>query len=331
MIVKTMENKNIPSIDLGLFNSGSMTSRIETGQLVDNICRHIGFLKIKNHDVPKTVIGNAWNAAESFFSLPENEKNKYKPKVASSPRGYFPMQSETLTKSRGIQTPPDLKEAFSCGSQLSQQSQQDNLDFFYGKNIWPNEPKNFKDAWQQYYQAMEKLSLNIMSLFAVALELESDYFNEFYTNHISALRALNYPPTKNILLPDQQRAGAHTDYGSLTILLPDHNVGGLEVKHPNEEWIPIEAEEDTFIINIGDMMARWTNDRWVSTLHRVVTPSAPKQKITTRRQSIAFFQNPNFDANINCLPTCLDRGARPKYSSIEAGQYLMDRFHATIK
>ncbi|MDA9109825.1 hypothetical protein N9K05_05280 [Woeseiaceae bacterium] len=327
-----MENqKNIPSIDLGLFNSDTARSRIETGQLVDDICRQIGFLKIKNHGIPKVVINNAWNAAENFFSLPEKEKNKYKPKIANSPRGYFPMQSETLTKSRGVETPPDLKEAFSCGSEGIQQNKKDNLDFFYGNNIWPNEPKNFKDVWQQYYQAMEKLSLNIMGLFAVSLGLKSDYFNDFYTNHISALRALNYPSTNNVLLPDQQRAGAHTDYGSLTILLPDHNVGGLEVKHPNEEWIPIEADEDTFIINIGDMMARWTNDRWVSTLHRVVTPNTSEKKITSRRQSIAFFQNPNFDAKINCLPTCLEESTTPKYSCIEAGQYLMDRFHATIK
>jgi len=135
---------------------------------------------------------------------------------------------------------------------------------------------------------------------------------------------------KNKILPEQQRAGAHTDYGSLTILLPDLQVGGLEVKHSDKEWIPIEPEDNTFIINIGDMMARWTNDRWVSTLHRVVTSDSSEKALTDKRQSIAYFQNPNFDAKISCLSTCKENEAAPKYRSIEAGQYLMDRFHATI-
>ena len=177
---------------------------------------------------------------------------------------------------------------------------------------------------------MQQLSLEIMSLFAVSLNLEKDYFDRYYTHHISALRALNYPPTKIKQLPNQQRAGAHTDYGSLTILLPDPNVGGLEVKYADGTWEPVQSEKNTFIINIGDMMARWTNDRWVSTLHRV-TSSNKEALSPERRQSIAYFQNPNFDAEISCLPTCLDDNNQSKYQNIEAGQYLMDRFKATIK
>ena len=324
-------NKIIPSIDLDSFISGTSQSRKKTGQLVDDICQKIGFLKIKNHGISREIIDNAWIAAEKFFSLPAKDKNKYMPINSSSPRGYFPMQSETLTKSRGIQTPPDLKEAFSCGSPKILESKNNDYEFFYGENVWPEAPPNFKAVWEKYYHAMEQLSLEIMSLFAIALDLKPHYFNKFYTHHISALRALNYPPMKNKLLPEQQRAGAHTDYGSLTILLADLRVGGLEVKHSDTEWIPITPEDNTFIINIGDMMARWTNDRWVSTLHRVVTSDHPGQALTNKRQSIAYFQNPNFDAEISCLSTCLEKGVAPKYRSIEAGQYLMDRFHATIK
>ncbi len=93
----------------------------------------------------------------------------------------------------------------------------------------------------------------------------------------------------------------------------------------------MEDEEDTFIINIGDMMARWTNDRWVSTMHRVITPNQNKAGTSKRRQSIAYFQNPNFDAEISCLPTCLSNGSSPKYQSIQAGHYLMERFHSAIE
>jgi isopenicillin N synthase-like dioxygenase len=132
-------------------------------------------------------------------------------------------------------------------------------------------------------------------------------------------------------LPDQERAGAHTDYGSLTILLPDPEIGGLEVKYKNGKWLPINPEENTFIINIGDMMARWTNDRWVSTLHRVTTPNKIERTLTDKRQSIAYFQNPNFDAAIKCLPTCIQSDNQAKYQTIMAGKYLMNRFKATMK
>ncbi len=326
-----IDAKKIPSIDLKAFIHGTLDSKTEIAQVVDHICKEIGFLKITNHGIPKNIINEAWNAAQNFFDLTNEEKNKYRPTSSSSPRGYFPVQSETLTKSRGVITPPDLKEAFSCGPLSITQKKSNELNFFYGKNIWPINPVNFKNAWKNYYHAMEKLSLEIMNLFAHALGLKEDYFNKYYTLHTSALRALNYPSTQHTLLPKQQRAGAHTDYGSLTILLPDNTVGGLEVKYQNTDWIPINAEENTFIINIGDMMARWTNDRWVSTMHRVITPNKNKAGTSKRRQSIAYFQNPNFDAEISCLPTCLSNGSSPKYQSIQAGHYLMERFHSAIE
>ena len=323
--------KKIPSIDLKAFIHGALSTRKEIALVVDNICKEVGFLKITNHGIPKIIIDEAWSAAKNFFDLTSEEKNKYKPINSSSPRGYFPVQSETLTKSRGIITPPDLKEAFSCGPLNITKKKLNEFDFFYGENIWPINPINFKKAWKNYYHAMEKLSLEIMNLFAHALGLEESYFNKFYTFHTSALRALNYPPNQHAPLPNQQRAGAHTDYGSLTILLPDNTVGGLEVKHQDSNWIPINAEENTFIVNIGDMMARWTNDRWVSTMHRVITPNQNEGGISKRRQSIAYFQNPNFDAEISCLSTCLSDGLSPKYQSIKAGNYLMGRFQSAIE
>ena len=323
------KNQSIPSIDINSFLNGTDEERDKIGRLVDEICSQVGFLKIKNHCIEEKIINDMWSVSEEFFSNTENEKNKAKPIDNSSPRGYFPMQSETLTKSRGIETPPDLKEAFSIGPLNSPATKNKNNDFFYGENIWPSSPSSFKKVWIDYYQAMQQLSLEIMSLFAVSLNLEKDYFDRYYTHHISALRALNYPPTKTKQLPNQQRAGAHTDYGSLTILLPDPNVGGLEVKYADGTWVPIQSEKNTFIINIGDMMARLTNDRWVSTLHRV-TSCNEEALSPKRRQSIAYFQNPNFDAEISCLPTCLDKNNQSKYQDIEAGLYLMDRFKATI-
>jgi isopenicillin N synthase-like dioxygenase len=107
-------------------------------------------------------------------------------------------------------------------------------------------------------------------------------------------------------------------------------VGGLEIQLPSGSWLPAPLIENTFVINIGDMMARWTNDRWVSTVHRVVSPSLKEGGLNRGRQSIAYFHNPNFDAVIDCIPTCLAGGATKKYPPVQAGQYLFDRFSAAL-
>ena len=323
------KNKEIPSVDMTAFLRGSDYERNKIGRLVDDICREIGFLKIVNHNIDEKMIDKMWLSVESFFSLPIEYKNKYRPDDKNSPRGYFPIKSETLSKSKGVDTPPDLKEAFSIGPINDNFVVDSENSFFYGENVWPEQPPDFRSVWKHYYKAMENLSLDIMSLFAISLNLKKDYFDKFYTHHASALRALNYPPTKTKNNPNQQRAGAHTDYGSLTILLPDPDVGGLEVMRKDNNWVPITSEKNTFIINIGDMMARWTNDRWISTLHRV-TGNESEMLSPKKRQSIAYFQNPNFDAAISCLPTCTTQKNKPKYDDVKAGQYLMNRFKATV-
>ena len=141
----------------------------------------------------------------------------------------------------------------------------------------------------------------------MALKLPEDYFAGVIDRPVSALRALNYPHPTVPPQPGQLRAGAHTDYGSLTILLPEAKSGGLEIYTPEREWRPVPPVPGAFIINIGDLMALWTNDRWVSTLHRVVNPS-PDAMGSTRRQSFAFFHQPNWDAEISCLESCLAPG-----------------------
>ena len=130
--------------------------------------------------------------------------------------------------------------------------------------------------------------------------------------------------------PGQLRAGAHSDYGSLTILRADSAAGGLEIFNPQKQWQPVPSIPQGFIVNIGDLMARWTNDRWVSTLHRVVNPP-PASTGSARRQSVAFFHQPNWDAEITCIPTCLAPGEKPKYPPVRSGEYLMQKFHSTVK
>ena len=168
--------------------------------------------------------------------------------------------------------------------------------------------------------------MRIMRVFAVALDLPEDFFAPFLSAPVSALRALNYPPLAAPPKPGQIRAGAHTDYGSLTILLPQAGSRGLEILAHDGAWIEVPARPGAFIVNIGDLMARWTNDRWTSTLHRVVIPGDGG---AVRRQSFAFFHQPNWDAEIVALDACVAAGQAAKYPPVRSGPYLMGKFKST--
>lgn len=321
-----------PAVDLGSFLEGTVDERRRIADRIDRICRSIGFLIIDNHGVPPQVCDRAWAAAREFFDLPIERKLELRSDDSRCPRGYFPMAEETLARSRGVETPPDPKECFSSGPLAAPagHAQTTNFDFFYGENSWPEEPEGFRRAWTDYYRAMEHLGSQIMQMLASALQVNKDYFSEFHSHHLSALRALNYPATTAGLLPDQQRAGAHSDYGSVTILKPDSSVGGLEVQTPSGGWIAAPVVADSFIVNIGDLMARWTNDRWISTLHRVVEPAISQGDPTPRRQSIAYFMNPNYDARISAIPTCVNPGEDPRHPPVSAGKFLIEKFTSAL-
>lgn len=302
---------------------------MSVGIEVDDICRSTGFLIIENHGVDAGLIDRTWALAAEFFALPLEEKLKVRPRDPGCPRGYFPLQSEALAGSRGVATPPDLKEALSIGPLHAPDRvmSREEFEFHYGENPWPEAPAELRATWSEYFAAMETLGAHVLALFAQALSLPQDYFAQFHTHHVSALRALRYPGAASGLRPGQRGAGEHSDYGAVTILKPDPLVPGLEIRLPGGGWAAAPLVGDAFIVNIGDMMARWTNDRWVSTMHRVAAPSG----IDATRQSLAFFHNPNFDAEISCIPTCRKPGEDAKYGAVLAGQYLMERFLAALE
>jgi isopenicillin N synthase-like dioxygenase len=315
----------IPAIDLRAFIDGSTVEREAIANEVDETCRNIGFLIVEGHDVPNEVVDAAWSAARQFFDLSLEDKLATKSADPGCPRGYFPVEEETLAKTRGEASPPDPKEAFSSGPYEPPAGHEDadNFDFFYGPNIWPTALPEFESAWLACYQAMEVLGAKVMSLLATALKLDDDYFVPFHSHHISALRGINYPAMP--AAAGNSRAGAHSDYGSVTILRTDPDVGGLEVQTPGGDWLRIPAVANGFVVNIGDLMAHWTNGRWISTLHRVV---APDRGPVPRRQSIAYFMNPNYDARIQPLPNCA--GTRDPGPAVTAGHYLVDKFRSAF-
>ena len=233
--------------------------------------------------------------------------------------GYSGFGGESLAKGYGEAGRPDPKECFAIGP-YSAAAEMPAVR-------WPNEPAEFKEAWLGYYQNMEGLAAHLLGLFALALDLPPDWFESKIDRHRSALRALNYPKLDVPLAAGEVRAGAHTDYGSMTILLQD-GVGGLQVRNRAKQWVDATPRPNSFVINLGDLMARWSNDRWVSTLHRVVQPPQAAAAPPARRQSMAFFHNLNHDAIVECIPTCTGKDNPPKYPPISAWDMLMEKHNS---
>ena len=308
---------SFPSFDLAGFGAAHQDARHDMARSLDTICRDTGFLVLTGHGVPAQVIADVRAAADAFFAQTPVEKQKVAPPYQGYPYGYLGPDAEALARSRGEDTPPDLKESFNGGPlRVPDDAPEAAMGFCYQPTLWPDLP-GFRAAWEAYYAAMEDLAARIMAAFAVALNLPDDHFAPFIANPISALRALHYPATVAAPQAGQQRAGAHTDYGSLTILLPQPGSSGLQVLMGGD-WVDVPTPKDAFIINIGDLMARWTADRWVSTLHRVVAkPGQPA------RQSLAFFHQPDWDAEIVPLD------GSDTYPPVRSGPYLMAKFQAT--
>ncbi len=289
---------------------------------IDAACRDIGFFAIVEHDVPTAVIDDAWRAATAFFDLPLDEKLRATSIDADHPYGFFPIAEESL----GDGAPPDLKESLNLGPPPRPEVAAAG-GFALTERSWPPAPAELRPTWTAYYSAMETLAARLMRLFAHALELDEGFFDDKIDRHLSALRALNYPGQTSTPVPGQIRAAEHTDYGTITILKPGQATGGLEVLTTAGEWLHVPPVEHGFIVNLGDLMQMWTNDRWCSTRHRVVNPD-DKVAATERRQSMAFFHQPNWDALIECLPSCTSADNPPKHPPTRSGPWLRARVQA---
>jgi isopenicillin N synthase-like dioxygenase len=321
---------SVPIIDIAPYRGGDAAGWTRLAKDVGRACRDIGFLVIAGHGVPFELVGETCAAAREFFDLPLSEKMQVAPPARDVTRGYTPIASEAVARSRGAADKVgDLNESLMIGPV-------DPVDPDYahrgGKhfapNLWPERPAAVRPVFTRYYRAMSGLAQTLMRIFALALDLDEHFFDDKIDRHISRLRLRNYPAQMTPPLPGQLRAGAHSDYGSLTILATEDKPGGLQVCNAAGEWVDVPAIPDCFIVNLGDLMARWTNDAWVSTLHRVVNPPT-HLAATSRRQSLVFFHNPNYDAPVACIPTCLKAGERPKYQPTTSGEHLRRLFIAT--
>ncbi len=307
----------VPRIDLSRLHGPDRTA---LAQDVDDACRDIGFLLVEGHGVDPDLIRRMHAVTTAFFRLPESEKRRLQ--VAGSRiHGWTgPRQSYLAdTLAPGESQAPDWKEGFSIGPVDVPADLTPEEVRYFGRNLWPTRPDGFVEVWADYFREMERLASDLMATFALALGLRDDYFRDSIDRHITGLSAQYYPPQPTAPAAGQLRAGAHTDFGSLTILSTGVDPGGLQVADADGIWHDVSPAPEAFVVNIGDLMAQWTNNRWVSTLHRVANP--PRERAHLPRQSIAFFHQPNWHAIVECLPGCGDSDTPPKYAPITSGAH----------
>lgn len=312
----------IPVIDIAPFRDGSDKQGV--ARQVARACEEIGFFCVSGHGVDKALTDRAFQVSRDFFEQPEEIKRRYAPVGEVAPRGFAALETKGLGATLGLNVPKDLREQFMIGTLdpiVPQLKDVAAAQGCYARNIWPDTPADYKPTFTTLYRAFESLAADLMRIFALGLKLPETYFMDKIDHHFSVLGSNWYPPLKEPPLPGQLRTGEHSDFGSLTILLPTAGPGGLQVKLAHGGWTDVQPIPGALIINLGDMMARWTNDRWRSTLHRVANPPDPSDAMS-RRQSIAFFCHPNYDAEISCIESCTGPDRPPLYPPILAGEHM---------
>lgn len=306
----------LPIIDVGGLSSSKLADRKAVADNIRAACTTNGFFYIANHGVPAGLIDAVQEQTRIFFDRSDDDKRKVSKTLSKCNRGWEPLKAQALDPG----APPDLKETFYMGLELP-------LDhpavvagkFNHGPNLWPQDLLGFKPTMRAYHAAMRDLSERIMISLALSLDLPEDYFDGFNRDPLSTLRLLYYPPHPADAVPGQTGAGAHTDYGALTMLLQDDN-GGLQVRDAGNSWLHAKPIPGTFVFNIGDAIARWTNDLYRSTVHRVVNVSGKS------RYSIPFFYSGNADHLLECIPSCLSPGETPKYPTVTVAEHMQQMY-----
>lgn len=308
----------IPIIDLTDLLDNSHPQAV--ADAIGTSCRDIGFLYIKNHGIPARLIQSVFAQAQNFFARPDDYKLQHHIKRSPAHRGYFPLFEENTDPNLTA----DLKEGFDLARDLPPEHPkvQQGLPL-HGSNVWPQDMPEFKRIIEDYFQALTQLANQLMQAFALALGLERDFFASKIDEPLAQLRLLHYPPQEGHIEHKTLGCGAHTDYGCLTILAQDQ-IGGLQVQNAAGQWVAVPPIPNTLVVNLGDQMARWTNDLFKATPHRVINTSG------WERYSLPFFFDPNWDTVVECLPHCQSPDYPAKYPPVQAGSYLLSRLQATF-
>jgi isopenicillin N synthase-like dioxygenase len=311
-LAPTAVSAAIPEVDFAGFQSGDPARRATTVAALRAAFETCGFLYLRNHGVPAGVVDEVFSQSRAFFALPPEQKAAARPADAGSTLGYGGVGGQALEQGR----PGDLKEIF----QARPESPDDP------GNYWPKALPAFREALLAFRTAATASCNQLMRAIAVSLDLPESCFEPFYHRTHATVRLLHYPPLEGTPAPGQLRAGAHTDFGGLSLLFPGAE-GGLEIQAPDGTWLAAPARAGAALVNTGDLIERWTNGLFRSSPHRVVNPTGPAA--ARDRYSVVLFHSPNGDALITCLDSCQSPDRPPRYPPVTAGEHLRARARAS--
>jgi isopenicillin N synthase-like dioxygenase len=298
--------ETIPILDLEGCSTSAKARQAMALQLHE-ACRDIGFFYVANHGVPEALLKAQLAEAARFFALPDEPKLALSAEKSPRRLGYESMLRQVLDEGSA----PDLKESFMYSLPTTA-----SMDGEAG--VWPAGLPGFVEQMTRYHERMRALSGRLMELIALSLELPEDHFKTAFADAAYAVRLLRYPSQPVIGPNNQLGAGAHTDWGAITLLYQD-DAGGLEVRNAAGHWLRAQPITNTFVVNLGDLMRRWTNDLYQSTPHRVLNNLSGRD-----RYSVATFCSPGHTWRVECLPTCLPHGARPRYATCTVGDHMRE-------
>jgi isopenicillin N synthase-like dioxygenase len=303
-----MTHFNFPVVDIAPFVAGTG----EGVRVVDQVreaLSEVGFMYVEGHGISPAIYQRALDASRCFFAQPAAAKSRfaYRQDDLEANFGFHGLEAERLDTSSA----PDLKESFSMR----------NAPAVTEVGRWPGE--EFRRTALALYEASLSASYRILRIMAAGLELPPEFFTERHRGQNVTLRLLHYPAGIPAASAAQLGAGAHTDYGSITLLHQDE-VGGLEVRGRDGQWHPAPAQPGSLLVNTGDLMQRWTNDRFLSTLHRVRAISGLED-----RYSIAFFVDPDSDVRVECIESCRSEHRPSRYPTVTAGEHIQSRIAAS--
>jgi isopenicillin N synthase-like dioxygenase len=316
----------IPSIDVSPYvapGDHSAAERVAVAQAWDEACREVGFVQIHGHAIPAGTQDGLASAMDSFFGLDLPDKKAFV-RPPGENRGYTPPKSESLSLSLGVESANRMKdffEAFNIGNEHTAFPGLELPEQDYAANSWPAVAE-FRAAVEAYFAEAARVARALTAVCADALALPAGFFTDYTDHSLDTLRMNNYalPAGQPVAVEeDLTGMGAHTDFGILTVLWADR-VAGLQVLGADRRWHDVQPEPGALLVNLGDLLARWTNDRWRSTLHRVKPPIV--DGTIQHRRSAAFFHDGNIDAVIETIPSCLDAGGRSAYRPITIGEHI---------
>ncbi|MER9451606.1 2-oxoglutarate and iron-dependent oxygenase domain-containing protein [Mesorhizobium sp. M0254] len=302
----------LPVVDIAPLLDGSNKQRV--AKEIRWALSNTGFMYVKNHGIQQDFVDSVFDVSRRFFDLPMSQKmTLHVSKSDVALRGYIEPFGENTDPGKT----KDLKECFDIGPERS------TLEGpFLGPNQWPSSLPEFQKLTNGYHQKMVDLAKILLEGIALSLDQPESYFENFMCDPISIQRLLHYPPQSGYIGEEIIGIGAHTDYGNLTILAQD-DVGGLQVMNRDGDWVEGMPIHGTFVINIGDLIQRLTNDVYLANMHRVVNISGRE------RYSIPFFIDADFNAIIEPLPSCVTDSSPLRYKPVMCGEHKFERFAAS--